>query len=214
MQKGTNNKRKLKVIIILMFVLIMAAISSIYVIYENSNTYKLNAIVVKVNKDTIDVMEKDGESNDLYKVYFSKEGNIGFRQGQEVAIYHNQKYISEMGYYTIYKDRVKKINIMKEKSEIEIPKDILRFYYSSIEKISIDVEQITKNSISVRIKDLNEIPFEYSKFYSLCEWGNGQEIAVDESENKGKFYSITNGNEIKLTYSWSDKYGELEKRRI
>jgi len=223
-----SGKKDVIVIIILIFILILTVIFSLYVIgqirgvpeYTIFKTFSLNAIVVKVNEDTIDVMEKEENDNgyhNLYKVYFGKKGDIGFKQGQEVTIYHKQNVMSGMSYYTIYK--VKKIDIVKEKSDVEIPKDVLRYYYSSIENVSIDVEEITKNSISVRIKDLNEIPFEYSKFYSLYQYKNGKIVANNRVGYEGRYYELTNyntvnGNELAMTYNWKDEIGELKERRI
>ncbi len=140
MQKGINSKKDLIVVIVLIFILILTIILSIHVIYEvkgfSMHTYSLNAIVVEVNEDTIYVMEKEGEADypNLYKVYFGEKGNTEFKQGQEVRIYHKQKYMSGLSYYTTYKDKVKKIEIIKEKSEIEIPDSVLSYYYSSMHK--------------------------------------------------------------------------------
>jgi len=223
-----SSKKDVIVIIVLIFILILTVIFSLYVIYKINGpsrysiieTFKLNAIVIKVNEDTIDVMEKEGNDygyHELYQVNFGKKGNIGFKQGQEVMIYHKDRYMGGMAYSSIYK--VKKIDIIKEKSEIEIPKHILRFYYSSIEDVSIDVEEITKNSISVKIKDLNEIPFEYSKFYSIRGHKDGKEIVNGGVDYEGTYYNLdnynfVNGNELAMTYNWKDEVGELKERKI
>ena len=95
---------------------------------ENRNKVAIKeAVVVKVNEDSIGVMGKESE-NDLYTVNYSSEGNIGFKQGQEVLIYFNgiidntSKKIENVG----------KIAIIKENSDIQITERALRTFSSSL----------------------------------------------------------------------------------
>ena len=46
------------------------------------------AVVVRVNKNSLDAMGLE-DTTDLFTVSFSKEGNIGFKEGQEILIYFN-----------------------------------------------------------------------------------------------------------------------------
>ena len=72
------------------------------------------AVIVKVNEDSLDVMGIE-DSNDLLTVSFAEEGNIGFKQGQEILIYFNGK-IEDRKI-----ENTGNIEIIKEKSDIEIP---------------------------------------------------------------------------------------------
>lgn len=100
----------------------------------------------------------------LFSVGFTDEGNIGFKQGQEVLIYFDgmvlETYPAQLG-------NVGKIKIIKEKSDITIPDNVLRFYYSSRDNINVTVSELTNNGISFTITDTNELPYSYSNEYVI-----------------------------------------------
>lgn len=129
---------------------------------ENNTSATMEAIVVKVNKNSLLVMEKENQS--LNTVSFADEGNIGFKQGQEILIYFDG-IVAES--YPAQIHNVGKIEIIKEKSDIEIPKRVLIYCYSSNNNVSVSVSKITKTGIEIIIKDTNEFKYEYSNNYKI-----------------------------------------------
>lgn len=80
--------------ILLSGILIIAMIMFIILIYNNCKNSKLNAVVIKVNENSIDAMiidekNKNLEYTGLCSVRFADEGNMGFQKGQEVLIYYD-----------------------------------------------------------------------------------------------------------------------------
>lgn len=56
-----------------------------YDLPENNYKAELKAVVVKVNEKSMLVMETE-KANELISVGFTDEGNIGFKQSQEIVI--------------------------------------------------------------------------------------------------------------------------------
>lgn len=131
---------------------------------ENDNMKsQIKAVVVEVNKNYLLAMGI-GDTTSLYSIGITDEENIEFKQGQELLIYFNG---TVMESYPAHLGNVGKIEIIKEKSEIEIPDNILRYCYSSTESVTVSVNKLTKSSISLTIKDTNELPYEYSNDYTI-----------------------------------------------
>lgn len=199
---------------------------------ENRNKVAIKeAVVVKVNEDSIGVMGKESE-NDLYTVNYSSEGNIGFKQGQEVLIYFNgiidntSKKIENVG----------KIAIIKENSDIQITERALRTFSSSFDNVEIKVNELKNTGISFTIKDTNELPYSYADTYEIFKknvkttpeeerenysstsaanisWEEVQKVSDVASETTGIFESVDEDT-IKKEYDWSNLYGQLGERRI
>ncbi len=182
-------KKGIKVIIIILSILVLAALGVLgYIIiknknksdvsinnYENiteinTNNYeyednmkvKMKAVVAKVNKNNLLVMNIKDE--DLIYVGFTDEGNIGYRQGQEIDIYYDGLILTS---YPEQLSNVGKIEIIKEKSNTELPEKVLRYCYSSRDNVKIDVEKITKNGIVLKITDTNELKYEIPNSYII-----------------------------------------------
>ena len=90
---------------------------------------------------------------------------------------------------------VGKIEIIKEKSNIEIPDNILKFCYSSRSKVNINISELTNKGISLTITDTNELPYNYSHSYIINKkynnedyTGIGQKIGED-TENSTAGYT-------------------------
>ena len=80
--------------ILLSGILIIAMIMFIILIYNNCKISKLNAVVVRVNENSIDTMiidenNKNLEYTSLCSVMLVDKENIGFQTGQEVLIYYD-----------------------------------------------------------------------------------------------------------------------------
>lgn len=175
--------------------------------YENM-TFTLSGIVVKVNEKSLDVMginNGEDELNNLYSVSFAKEGNIGFKEGQEILIYFDGMVLET---FPGQIHNVGKIEIIKEKSETEISADVLRFYNNSEDKVEVKILELTNKGLTIEITDRNEIPYEYANEYVIYKevknenyTGVGEKIGED-TENSTAGYTGT-GTE----YIWE----ELEK---
>ena len=129
---------------------------------ENNTKATMKAVVVKVNKNSLMAMEKENQS--LNTVSFAKEGNIGFKQGQEILIYFDGM-VAES--YPAQIHNVGKIEILKEKSYTEIPKSTLRYCYSSHNNVTVSISELTKSGMEIIIKDTNELQYDYSNNYRI-----------------------------------------------
>lgn len=169
-------------------------IGSIFMKYEDP-TYEdgisdensiLEAVVMEVYPQSLGVMEiKNNEgSQDLYTVSFAQEGNIGFKEGQEVAIYFDGT-VAES--YPAQIHNVNKIEITKEESQITIPDEVLRYYNSSKDNVSINITDLTNTGFTITITDTNEIPYEFSNDYTLYK-------EVKNEDYTGQFIGENTGN--------------------
>lgn len=163
---------------------------------ENNISAQIKAVVVKANENSLLVMGI-GETSSLYSVGFTSEGNIRFKQGQEILIHFNgtimQTYPAQLG-------DVRKIEIIKEKSDVEIPQNILRYCYSSKDNVTVKINKLTKNSISYTINDTNELPYNYSNKYQILKkvknenyTGVGQVIGENTKNSTAGFTRNRNG---------------------
>ena len=130
---------------------------------KNKTVASIEAIVVEVNNNGLLVMGKD-DVTELYSIGFADEGNIGFKQGQEVLIYFDGIVMTS---YPMQLGNIDKIEIIKDKSDIEIPNNVLRYCYNKKENVTVTINGVTSTSISLNVKDINEIPYEYSNSYAI-----------------------------------------------
>lgn len=132
--------------------------------YEDAENMKttLKAVVLKVNEKNLLVMETNRNSLDY--VSFAEEGNIGFKEGQEILIYYDGIVLSS---YPGQITEVGKIEILKEESDIEIPENILRYCYSSYNNVKAEVTKLTKSGITLEITDTNELKYVYADTYKI-----------------------------------------------
>ena len=162
------------------------------------------ALVVKVNEKSLDVMGIENENNiesDLISVSFGQEGDIGFKQGQEILIYFDG-IIAES--FTAQINNVGKIEIVKEKSDNEIPEDVLRFYYNSEDNVTVSIDDFTKENLLLTIEDKNESAYNYEDIeYDIYKkvknpnyTGVGQKLGED-TENSTSGYTGTG-----VEYEW------------
>lgn len=162
------------------------------------------AVVVKVNEKSLDVMgieNENGTENDLISVSFGQEGDIGFKQGQEILIYFDG-IIEES--FPAQINNVGKIEIVKEKSDNEIPEEVLRFYYNSEDNVTVSIDEFTKENLLLTIEDTNENAYNYEDIkYDIYKkeknpdyTGVGQKIGED-TENSTSGYTGTG-----VEYEW------------
>lgn len=188
----------------------------------NGSESVIDAVVVKADERTLAVMDIQDKS--LAYVSYAKEGNIGFKQGQEVAIYFDGM-IQES--YPAVISGVNKIEITKEKSDVQISENALRWFCNSKDKLSVKIEELTKNGISFIITDSNEVPcqYDYTSNFRMRKKVDGENADKFENIQKISNKSIKLENYIedsedakqtiiKNSCNWIEVYGELKERRI
>lgn len=165
-------EKALKIVLIAFIIVMLGVIfvSSKDLILEYLSTHPIikptiTGVVVKVNDNNLLVMGT-GDKSGLYSVGFTDEGNIGFKQGQEVLIKYNG-WIADM--YPAIPEGVSKITILNDKSDIEIPEDVLRYCYSSKNNIKVNVSELTNKGMTWNIIDANEFPYRYSSGYRIIK---------------------------------------------
>ena len=158
---------------------------------ENDNmNATINAVVVKVNENNLLAMGIEN-GTDLYSVGLKGAKNIKFEKGQEILIYFNgdvmESYPAQLG-------NIGKIEIIKEKGDIQIPDNIMRFCYNSKNQINITISELTNVGITLTITDKNELPYKYAHSYKINEkvknenyTGVGQKIGEDTENSTSGF---------------------------
>lgn len=200
---------KIALIIIVIFILMALICLTYYLIMQRKTT--INAVVVKVHDNSLTVMGVRNAS-ELISVGFTDEGNIGFEKGQEILIYFDgtimETYPAQLG-------NVRKIEILKEKSDIKIPDDILRYCYSSKDNVKITVNELTNSGITLSITDSNELPYNYSHKYKINKKVKNQEYTgVGEKIGKDTENSIAGYTGTGLEYIWEEvpKISNIESK--
>lgn len=167
-------------------------------IYNNVDFNKINgntqatieAVVVKVNENNLLAMGIKNE-NGLYSVGLKDFKDIKFDKGQKILIYFNgdvmESYPAQLG-------NINKIDIMEEKTNIDIPDDILRYCYSSRDNVKININELTNSGITLTITDKNELPYKYSHSYKINKkiknenyTGVGKKIGEDTENSTSGF---------------------------
>lgn len=167
-------KAIVSIIICIILIIGIALIGTYCYRYMNA----IRAVVVNVKDNYLAVMGT--KDNDLYTVSYSKDNNINFKQGQEILIYFDGMIAQS---YPAQIHNVNKVDIIKEKSDIQIPKYAIKRLCNSLNNVSVTLTQLTKTRISFTLTDTNELPYGYSKTgYQISK--KNEIRYVKESENK------------------------------
>lgn len=175
-----KGKKSLIAIIVIIFICIIALVTTLTIniisrkkaeeeknkIVDPNMAVQTKAVVVREYDKYMMVMLIDSQYNAFGSVSYSNEGDIGFKKGQEILIHYDGT-IAET--YPCQLGKAGKIEILKDKSDVEIPKKLLRYCYNSEDKISITLNELTRTKISLTIKDENEIPYQYPSSYNLVK---------------------------------------------
>lgn len=199
----------------------------------------ISAVVVQVNNNFLYAINSTNV-NELYSIGFGKEGNIGFKEGNQILVYFDGIILDT---YPEQISNVEKIEIVSEESNVKIPEDILRYCYSSKNNVQVSIENFTKTGVSITIKDTNEYKYDYSgDQYQINKKNREVEnITVDENkiipatENSTSSYnpgeitplweevpkisdedtvvisSQIDDNTVQKTCDWGNIYGSLEE---
>lgn len=201
--------KKIVLISISVLVIIIFIVAIIIVKNFNSNP-TIRAIVVRNYGKSITVM--DIKDKDLYSIGLPEEINKQFKQGQEVLIYiDGEAIITLSNPAQIDSDDVKKIEIVKESSDTQIPEYILRRVYNRSDNISISIDEFLPTKLTLTIKDTNpyKIEYKYSNDYYISHRNNSEGNLQKNEFSKIESIKI-NDNTIKNIYNWENVYGKLE----
>ena len=201
---------------------------------ENRNMVAVKkAIVAGVNKDSLFVVDNENDEL-LYELSFTNEGNIGFKQGQEILIYFNGKNSGLTGINGINKiNTASKIEITGNENKTVVTNEILKKLYTTFDNVKVNIDNITNTEITMTITDSNDIKYDFANKYTLSkniakktqsaviteegmsipgytgdEWEELGKISNQNSENEGTM-EIIDSNTSKRTYNWTDTYGNL-----
>lgn len=155
-------------------------------IEEENTSVKMSAIIVKVNENSLIVIQKEG-SKSLLRVNFSDEGDIGYKQGQEILIYFDGIIASS---YPGQIWEVDKIEIVEEKSNVEIPAYALRYCYNSRDNVNVEVSNLTCNGITLKITDTNELQYDYSHSYKIRKELKNENYTGVRISNRAKYQKL------------------------
>lgn len=164
--------------IVIILILIFIGIVLYNKMQPENMRVKMKAVVVKVNENSMLVMEYD---KSLMNIGFSEDGNIGYKQGQEIEIYYDGIIDS---IYPGHIGKPGKIKVTKEESNIEIPESILRYAYSSIDNVHVEITELTNEGITLQITDTNELKYLFANSYKI------------EKEEKNLNYTGASGYKI------------------
>ena len=125
--------------------------------------FNMNAVIVKVENKLLYVVKTD-DTDELITLAFTED--IGYEEYQEIEIYFDgiilESYPAQLG-------NVGKIEIIKDKSDVEIPEEILKFCYSSSDNVNVEILELTCNGIELNIIDSNNMEYNYSHNYKIYE---------------------------------------------
>ena len=237
-----KKRRNIIIIVVLVFVMILTLWITGIIPKKTNISSTMKAVVIKVKENSLMVMGI--ENIGLCSVSFADEGNIGFKQGQEILIYFDGMVAAS---YPGQIHNVGKIKILKEESDTKIPEDILRYCYSSRNNVTVSIAELTKAGIQFTIKDTNELKYDYSNNYTIYKkvknkdytgigyqmgentgnstagftgtgpqyiWEEAPKLANMSSEDTVVISTNDKENLIERKYDWSNLYGELKERRI
>ncbi|MGM9970635.1 MAG: hypothetical protein ACI35S_09615 [Anaeroplasma sp.] len=150
----------------------------------------IKAVVVKVNENNLLAMGIEN-GTELYSIGLKNYKDIEFEKEQEILVHFSgdvmETYPAQLG-------NIGKIEIIKEKSDIQIPDNIIRFCYNSKDKVSVTISELTNSGIILTIKDENELPYNYSHSYTINKkvknenyTGVGQKIGEDTENSTSGF---------------------------
>lgn len=164
---------------------------------DESNNMKatLKAVVVKADENHLLAMGLS-DRGELYSIGLKNSKDSTFEKGQEILVYFSgnimETYPAQLG-------NIGKIEIVKDKSDIQIPDNIIRFCYNVKDKVNVTISELTNSGITLNITDTNELPYNYSHSYIINKkvknqnyTGVGQKIGEDTENSTSGFTRYRN----------------------
>ena len=151
------------IIILVSVILVTVGYSKIKYNEKDNMSATTKAVIVKVNEKNLAVMELEGTNGLLY-VGLQNAGDMVFKPGQEILIYFDGIVLTT---YPGQLSNVGKIEIIKEKSDVEVPEEVFRTFYSSSNNVKVSISKLTSTGIAVVITDTNQYPYNYANTYTI-----------------------------------------------
>lgn len=131
---------------------------------ENCNMRAtIKAVVVKIDENHLLAMGIEN-GNELYSIGLQNVKDIELKKEQEIIVYFNgdvmESYPAQLG-------NIGKIEIVKNKSDVKIPDNIIRFCYNSKDKVQVTINELTNSGIALTISDTNDLQYNYSHNYII-----------------------------------------------
>lgn len=204
-------KNKSKILIVIILLVTICVLGYVFIQTDDSN---IRGVVIEAREKNLTIMDVKDEG--LYYVSIPENNKLQFKQGQEILIYFNDYAIIEESYpANIGTEDIEKIRIVKEKSNVKIPREKLGRIYNSEENVLITIDELSPTGISITINDTNEFKREYSHSNSYRVSKKGSNGSYNELVRKNNIRTnvnsiIGNNGTIKNTYNWENIYGKLE----
>ena len=164
-----KKKVEISLICIIIFLVLVMIVVALYKFWNDKNEYKdcetIKGVIVKTDNQYKSLWIMEINSEKVYRVGL-KEENTEFKRDQEIQVYYN-------GMKEIYLpqelDNVNEIKIVKHKSDVQIPDDVIRECCNSSLKVEASIVELNDSGIRLDIQDSNELPYEYSHEYTLSK---------------------------------------------
>lgn len=152
----------------------------------NDAVASINAVVVKANDSDLIAIRVDNPDTLVSVSYPDNVNKDEFKQGQQITVYYDGSILDS---YPEQLEKVEKIEVVKDKGDVDIPYSALRYCFSSRDNVEVSVDELTKSGISFTINDKNEYKYEYDNEYSIFK--KNKEAENVESPN---IPALTSGN--------------------
>lgn len=198
-------------------------------ILSYQGTFYAKGVVVRPEVETLTIMPTVSNEEYRYeeKFYYENMQVTNLKQGQEVSIRFH--YRNAGGDY-LHEPVIEQVEVIKEKSERQIPRDILVKAYSSEDKVSVTLHQEKSNAqkLECTITDHNELTYDYSimeyniyrynppptktenpytNFVAAYDpWPEVKRISNISTQNH---YTISPNGQLPIKLDWSEIYGKL-----
>ena len=204
-------------------------------IINYEGTFKAKGVIVRAEGNTFTLMPiiTNEEYRNEENFYIENSQVQNLKQGQEVIVTFQYRKSSNENF--TYEPIVEKVEILKEKSDTQIPRDVLVKAYSTKENVTITIDKEKSNTkqIVFTITDKNELKYDYSTMkYNLYKYNaspakqeviyteNGASTAgynpwpevtkIAEISNQAN-YTLNENGQIEVIIDWSKMYGELKE---
>lgn len=239
-------------VIVVLSVIILLAIVVLYCIYFSRNassewdisyepdiaiinydgSFKAKGVVVRPETDYLVIMpivaNEEYTAHDNY--FYENDNKLNLKQGQEVEINFHYREPTDNSFY--YEAVVDNIEILHDKSDIDIPRDIFVKAYSSKDKISLSFtnEKCDSKGMQFIITDSNDFKYNYSTMkYSISKHNNPPAKSDETSTNTisgydpwpevskisnlstTSKYSLDGKGNVEVAIDWSNVYGKLSE---
>lgn len=240
-----NNKTKIIILVSVLVIILIAIVVFSQLLRKNDyvdigetglemvtfeGKFQARGVVVRPEKETLTIMPilANEEYRNEEKFYYETDNQLNLKQGQEVMVKFHYREAS------IHEAVIDNVEVLKEKSDVEIPNDILVKAYSSKDNISVLVDNEISNNkrIAFTVTDRNELKYDYSTMkYDIRKYNSPPtSTEIIYTENGGMAlsgynpwtelpkindisteanYTLDEKSQVVVEADWVQVYGEL-----